>query len=239
MNYEMKSILFTILILLCLGANAQIASKQQSAAGVQKVKDQKVKSEQEYLNDFSISLIDEATFRRMNGKSYKAGAAISREELRYLRIPHYDANGNIQMGEMVCNKSIANDLIDIFKQLFKAKYPIQQMRLVDEYDADDERSMTANNTSCFNYRAVNGTKVLSAHSKGTAIDINPLYNPCVRTRNGKIIVEPVAGNKYSVRTQKFQYKIDTNDLAYKLFTQHGFRWGGSWRTVKDYQHFEK
>lgn len=235
----MKYIVFATLISLCLLIKAQNVSRQHTASGVQKEINQKAKTEQEYLSMFSISDIDDATYKRMYGKSYKAGAAISRNDLCYLRIPHYDVEGKIHVGEMVCNKAIANELIDIFKQLFKAKYAIQQMRLVDEYDADDERSMTANNTSCFNYRAVNGSKVLSAHSRGMAIDINPLYNPCVRVRNGKRIVEPTSGDKYSDRSKSFTYKIDTNDLAYKLFVQHGFKWGGAWRTVKDYQHFEK
>ena len=34
------------------------------------------------------------------------------------------------------------------------------------------------------------------------------------------------------------YKIDENDLCYKLFIEKGFEWGGSWEDRKDYQHFE-
>ena len=34
-------------------------------------------------------------------------------------------------------------------------------------------------------------------------------------------------------------KIDESNLAYKIFKELGFEWGGSWSTVKDYQHFEK
>ena len=33
--------------------------------------------------------------------------------------------------------------------------------------------------------------------------------------------------------------IDRNDLCYRLFVKHGFTWGGSWRSLKDYQHFER
>ena len=73
-----------------------------------------------------------------------------------------------------------------------------------------------------------------------AIDINPLYNPCVRTRrDGSQFVQPATGAKYTNRKRTFPYKITTADLAYRLFKEHGFTWGGAWRTVKDYQHFEK
>lgn len=38
--------------------------------------------------------------------------------------------------------------------------------------ANDNKSMSANNTSAFNYRVISGTKKLSNHSYGLAIDIN-------------------------------------------------------------------
>lgn len=185
--------------------------------------------------------IPDNIFARMQGKSYKANCAIPRSELRYLRLLHCDAEGNTRVGEMVCNKSIANDLIAIFKELYLNGYRIARIALVDDYDANDEKSMTANNTSCFNYRTVAGSKTLSKHSRGLAIDINPLHNPCVNLATGK--VEPAAGKPYAYKrtntTTKGIRMIDRNDLAYKLFTQHGFKWGGAWRSKKDYQHFEK
>ena len=141
---------------------------------------------------------------------------------------------------MVCNKKIANDIKDIFQELYKHRYPIGRMQLIDDYDADDERSMQDNNTSCFNYRAVAGTNKLSKHSQGLAIDINPLYNPCVRRRkDGSVLIQPSTAHRYANRSKKLPCTIDKEDLCYQLFIKHGFTWGGSWRTVKDYQHFER
>ena len=99
--------------------------------------------------------------------------------------------------------------------------------------------MAANNTTCFNYRTVAGSSKLSAHSLGKAVDINPLYNPCVKTRHGHTTIQPARGKAYTDRNRKFNYKIDRQDLCYRLFRQHGFTWGGDWRSLKDYQHFEK
>ena len=135
---------------------------------------------------------------------------------------------------------IANDLKEIFQELYRNKYPIERMRLIDDYDADDERSMQDNNTSCFNFRAIAGSKKLSKHSRGLAIDINPLYNPCVKRRaDGTLSVQPATARQYANRNKKWRYKIDKDDLCHQLFTKHGFKWGGSWRSVKDYQHFER
>lgn len=188
---------------------------------------------------FSQQEIPDSIFARMEGKSYAEGCTLPREELRYLRVLHYDKEGRERTGELVCHHSIADDLLSIFLELYKAKYPIERMVLIDEYDADDEASMQANNTSAFNYRQASGMRILSKHSIGMAIDINPLYNPLVKHREERAQVYPSNATPYIDRTKEFPYKIEKGDLCYRLFKQHGFRWGGDWRNSKDYQHFEK
>lgn len=189
---------------------------------------------------FSQQQIPDRVFARMQGKSFPVGCKVSRNDLRYLRIKHYDLQGRVHEGEMICNKRIANDLIDIFKELYRQKYPIERMRLIDDYDADDDKSMRANNTSCFCYRRVEGYNKLSNHSMGMAVDINPLYNPLYkRYSNGKELVQPSNAKRYCDRKASFNYKIVKGDLLYRLFVNHGFEWGGNWHSKKDYQHFEK
>lgn len=190
--------------------------------------------------EFSAQPIPDSVFHRMQGRSWPEGCTIRRADLRYLRLTHVDAESKEHVGEMVCNKAIANDLIEIFKELYRQKYPIQRIRLIDDYEAVDERSMRDNNSSCFCYRKVSGTTKLSKHAMGMAVDINTLYNPYVRTgKDGRRIVEPATATKYVDRRKTFPYKIVKGDLLYRLFLQHGFKWGGSWRTMKDWQHFEK
>ena len=157
-----------------------------------------------------------------------------------LQVKYIDFEGRTQQGVMICNKTIAKDLREIFAELYKAKYPIERIRPISEYGNDDERSMQANNTSCYCYRTVEGSNKLSKHARGLAIDVNPLYNPCVkRKKDGTLLVQPSTGKPYVNRNKQFKYKITQQDLCYKLFVKHGFKWGGAWRTLKDYQHFEK
>lgn len=188
---------------------------------------------------FSSEEIPDSIWATMQGKTWHDNPYIKRSDLRYLRISHYDLQGVTHVGEMICNKLIADKLLIIFSELYAAHYPIQRMRLPDVYGADDERQMRANNTSCFCYRNVSGSKNLSKHARGLAVDINTLYNPYVRhDKNGRRIVEPSTAEKYTNRRASFPYKITTSDLCYKLFIKHGFTWGGAWKSVKDYQHFE-
>lgn len=195
-------------------------------------------------SSFTISPIDDATFARMQkGGSFPKHCTIDRNDLRYLRILHYGYDGKVKQGELVCNKAIAQDLIEIFRELYANKYQIERMTLIDDYDADDEKSMSHNNSSSFCFRVVNGTKVLSKHAQGMAIDINTLHNPCVRyNSNGSIKkIEPdtPTARKYAKRKPRLPHMIDKSDLCYKLFKKHGFRWGGDWPKPKDYQHFER
>jgi hypothetical protein len=164
-----------------------------------------------------------------------AGVVLDTLQLKYI-----DFAGQTQQGVMICNKAISNDLREIFAELYKAKYPIERIRPISEYGNDDEQSMQANNTSCYCYRTVEGSSKLSKHAQGMAIDVNPLYNPCVRRKkDGTLLVQPSTGKPYVNRSKSFKYKITQRDLCYRLFVKHGFKWGGAWRSLKDYQHFEK
>lgn len=177
--------------------------------------------------------------QRIAGVSYQENDNISMQELRYLRVLHMGFDGQTHIGELLVHESIAEDILEIMAALYENQYPIEKMLLVDEYGADDEVSMQENNTSAFNYREIAGTSRLSQHSLGLAIDINPKFNPYVKEKDGELTISPANAEDYVDRTQEFEYKIDENDLCYQLFTAHGFTWGGSWNSVKDYQHFEK
>ncbi|MBR1397680.1 MAG: M15 family metallopeptidase [Selenomonadaceae bacterium] len=190
------------------------------------------------MENFCISTINDEIFSKINGKSYKKDCTIPLENLRYLSLLHKDLNGNILYGEMICNVKIAEDLIDIFQKLFKASYPIEKIRLIDEYEADDELSMRDNNSSCFNFRFVSFTQRISKHGYGLAVDINPLYNPYIKTVDGKKIIAPDNSADFEDREKTFPYKIVEDDLCCQLFREHNFLWGGNcWDDEKDYQHF--
>ena len=187
---------------------------------------------------FYISEITDEIFDRIYGLSFKEECTTRREDLRYLHILYVDFEGNTQNGELIVNERIADTTLDIFEKLYEAKYQIESVKLVDEFGADDEASMAANNSSAFNFRFISHTTTVSKHGLGLAIDINPLYNPYIKEVNGQLNIEPQNSGDYVDRTKSFSHKIDENDLAFKLFTEAGFNWGGSWTSCKDYQHFE-
>lgn len=162
------------------------------------------------------------------------------EELRYVHILHYDFQGRATEGELICNEFIAADLTEIFYELFCNEYRLEKVLLIEEYDGDDNASMADNNTSCFHYRQIEGETSLSKHAYGLAVDVNPLYNPYITYQpDGTEQILPEEAAPYADRSLSFPYKIDEDDLCYKLFIRHGFTWGGNWNHSRDYQHFQK
>lgn len=211
---------------------------------------QKQKPEAETVRSFDFAIVDtlmvgDAVFvsepipfeiqERMKDVSLPQDARIDISDLRYLTLPYYDFEGQVQQGEMVCNVKIAKDLIAVFRELFEKQYQFCSIRLIDDFGGSDEASMLANNTSCFNYRTKSGSSALSSHALGLAVDVNPMQNPFVK--RGKVY--PETATDFVDRNLDFAHKIDTQDACYKSFKAHGFRWGGLWRSAKDYQHFEK
>ncbi|MGN9121025.1 MULTISPECIES: M15 family metallopeptidase [Turicibacter] len=160
---------------------------------------------------------------------------ITYDELRYLKVLHFGYDGLFHVGELIVNVKVADEVLDIFKQLYLMRYPIEKLRVMSCYGGSDELSMEDNNSSSFNFRHVTDGGKLSNHAYGLAIDLNPKVNPYVKND----LVLPTNGLAYVNRDQHVLGIIKKNDAVYQLFTSHGWTWGGDWTSLKDYQHFEK
>lgn len=196
-----------------------------------------------YFMDWEIEEGDNL-YERINGKSYRENPYVPLESLRYVKLIHYNFDGQIQVGELVISREILDDMRNIFRELFEEEYQIQSMYLVDNYwtgdpDTTDWASIEENNTSAFCYREITGGGNLSNHAYGKAIDINPQQNPYVSYSSGSPSWSHENANEYIDRDSGLPHVITHEDPAYRIFTSYGFRWGGDWNNPKDYQHFDK
>jgi len=174
--------------------------------------------------------------RMLKGTSWHIGCPIPLKNLRYLRIKYLDFKGKTRIGEMIVHKAVANDVLDIFSELYSIGYPIHKMHLVSEYQGSDWKSIEADNTSAFNCRSATGSKKWSKHSYGKAIDINPIENPYV-FRSGKSSHK--ASKNYIKRRANHSAVALKRSKIVQIFKSHGWKWGGDWNGAKDYQHFYK
>ena len=180
-----------------------------------------------------VSRIDAATRTRMRF-SWRRGCPVGLSDLRLLALSHWGFDGASHRGQLVVHRTHARRIVGVFRVLYGRRFPIARMRLVDVYRGNDDRSMAANNTSAFNCRYVSGTRRWSEHAFGRAIDVNPIQNPFV-TADGR--VSPPAGRRFADRSKRAPGMIHARDGTVRAFAAIGWRWGGGWAGVKDYQHF--
>ena len=172
----------------------------------------------------------------MQNTTWDSFCPVSIDDLAYVTASYWGFDNKVHTGHLIIDQKLAIEVVEIFEELFVNKFPIQQMRLMSEFNGSDDLSMSANNTSCFNCRyCTSSNKILSKHAYGRAIDINPVYNPFVK----KNTILPPNGHEYTNRNKKLKGMIKKSDACYNAFIKRGWRWGGDWKSLKDYQHFEK
>jgi hypothetical protein len=175
--------------------------------------------------------IDGATAKRMH-TSYRAGCPVPLRDLRYMTMRYVDFAGRPQTGEMVVHADSVPKVARVFGKLYAQRFPIRRMRMVDDFDGSDDRSMAADNTSAFNCRRVEGSSSWSMHAYGRAIDVNPVENPYVFS-SGR--VEPPAGKPYAKRSPARKGMVTRGVV--EAFKAEQWGWGGYFTSSKDWQHF--
>ena len=171
---------------------------------------------------------------RVVGSSWHPGCPVPLRKLRLLELRHWGFDGDVHHGRLIVHRRYAREVLKVMRTLFRKRFPIRRMKLIDAYGADDHRSMNADNTSAFNCRFVAGTSRWSMHAYGKAIDLNPIENPYV-TSSGH--VSPPAGAPYRDRSREAKGMVHGGDLVVRAFRRIGWKWGGNWPFPRDYQHF--
>ena len=184
----------------------------------------------------SVSRIGADLRERMRW-SWHEGCPVPLRDLRYLTVSYVNVRHHARVGELVVHKQVASDVVDVLRVLYRERFPIRRMRLVDDYRGSDARSMRHDNTSAFNCREVSDSPgTWSQHSYGRALDVNPVENPYVDADGD---VQPRAGEPYADRSRRARGMIRPGGAVVRAFASIGWEWGGSWVGSKDYQHFSE
>jgi D-alanyl-D-alanine carboxypeptidase len=182
-----------------------------------------------------IEPIDVVLAKRMTGVSWRPGCPVALRELRLLTLSYSGFDGRSRTGRLIVHRDVAQELVQVFRDLYAARFPIRRMVPVDAYGGSDFRSIEADNTSAFNCRFVEGTARWSNHAYGRAIDVNPIENPYVS--GGRTAHAP--SRPYMSRTPRRRGMAFEGGALVRAFDRIGWGWGGRWSSVKDYQHFSE
>jgi hypothetical protein len=188
------------------------------------------------LPRWGVDRIDHALRRRLVGRDWHPGCPVPIGDLRVVTVRYLGFDDKVHAGPLVLNASVADDVLWVFRRLFRHDFPIQQVALARRWRPTRPKDWfdTSDVTASFNCRpATNGT-ILSEHSYGWAVDINPLQNPYV-AGDGTVLRRAV--KPYVDRTQDLPGMIHPNDVVVRSFARIGWSWGGDWSSLKDYMHF--
>lgn len=153
------------------------------------------------------------------------------DDLVLLNLEYFSTDGKIHRGQLIVSKSVRKDIEAIFNMMLQMKFVVNKMYPIVKYNWSDDASMRDNNTSAFNYRFIAGTKRLSNHSFGRAVDINPRWNPVIH-KNGRL--SPTNGKYDTTRNGTFY----ANHPIVQEFKKRGWRWGGEFKKYRDNHHFD-
>jgi len=186
--------------------------------------------------EFRVEPIAAPLLEKMRKTTWRPGCPVAPEELRQVKVTYLHYDRKPSTGILIVHKDVAREVAAIFRDLFQHRFLIERIVPVEDFGGDDDASMAANNTSAFNCRSVTGQPgKFSNHSWGRAIDINPLTNPYVKGDH----VSPPEGRNYLDRNRAVPGLIAKSSFIVQRFAQAGWKWGGDWIDLKDYQHFEK
>ncbi|HET7735214.1 MAG TPA: M15 family metallopeptidase [Nocardioidaceae bacterium] len=157
------------------------------------------------------------------------------DELRYLTMSFWGFDARPHTGEMVVAASVAKDVVQVFRKLYAARFPLEQMTLVTRAGLDAPPTGDGNETSAYACRPSTGGTSWSAHAYGIAVDINPFNNPYTK---GDVVL-PELSSSYVDRSWKRPGMIYPGDVVTRAFADIGWTWGGTWNSLKDRHHFSQ
>jgi hypothetical protein len=180
----------------------------------------------------TVRALDPALRARM-GETWRPGCPVGLADLRYVTVTFQGFDGRPHTGELVVNERVADEVVGVFARLYRAGFPIEEMRLVTTADLHAHPTGDGNNTAAFVCRAARKQTRWSAHAYGLAVDVDPFQNPFQR---GDLIL-PELASAYLDRGRVRPGMILPADAVTRAFAAIGWTWGGTWRAPKDRMHF--
>lgn len=180
-----------------------------------------------------IATIEPLAGDLLEASTWEVGCPVPPEDLRHLTMSHWGFDQHPHTGDMVVHRAVADDVIEVFRRLFDARFPIEEMRMITDDDMTALRTGDGNVTTAFVCRAVRGGRRFSEHAHGLAIDVNPFLNPY---RRGDVILPELAAH-FLDRDLDAPGMIHEGDVVVTAFADIGWGWGGEWSSLLDYQHF--
>lgn len=182
--------------------------------------------------EWSIRKADRRVLKR---STWRRSCPVEASDLAYLTLSFWGFDRAHHTGELLVHRSVARDVVSVFRSLHRARWPIEEMRITRAVELDAPPTGDGNNTGAFACRPARLSSDWSEHAYGLAVDINPFHNPYVR----EDLVLPERAIAYRDRSWRRPGMIFPKDVVTRAFARIGWSWGGNWRSSKDWMHFSR
>lgn len=186
---------------------------------------------------FAARITDPAPAHVIDRSTWRPGCPVARGDLAWLRVTFRGFDGERHTGELLVNGSAAADLRQVFRDLWRAGFPLEQMAVTPASALDAPPTGDGNNTGAFVCRSVTGGTSFSQHAYGLAVDVNPFQNPYLKGSGADRVVLPELASAYLDRSRRAPGMVRRGGPVVRAFARIGWSWGGDYRTLKDWQHF--
>lgn len=160
---------------------------------------------------------------------------VGADDLAYVQLTFWGFDGRRHTGEMLLNRAVAHDVVGVFRVLYRARFPIEEMRVTRSSELDAPPTGDGNNTGAFVCRPAVGASSYSQHAYGLAVDLDPFQNPYTK---GDLVL-PELASSYLERARLRPGMVTPDGVVVRAFASIGWTWGGTWRSLKDYQHLSR
>jgi hypothetical protein len=166
--------------------------------------------------------------------TWEPGCPVAADELSWVRLTFWGFDDQRHTGELLVNRSVAEDLVAVFRTLYRDRFPLEELRITTRQELDAAPTGDGNDTGAFVCRSSTGsTTTFSQHAYGLAIDVDPFQNPYTK---GDLVL-PELASSYLDRADERPGMVTDEVVA--AFARIGWEWGGDWQSLKDYQHFSQ
>ena len=165
--------------------------------------------------------------------TWSAGCPVRSSDLAWVRLSFWGFDQRRHTGELLVHTGVAGDVTRVFRRLYAARFPLEEMRITRRDELDAPPTGDGNNTGAFVCRATRGSSTYSQHAYGLAVDVNPFQNPYLKEG----LVLPELASSYLDRSWRRPGVIRPDGPVVRAFAAIGWGWGGAWQSLKDYQHF--
>jgi hypothetical protein len=165
--------------------------------------------------------------------SWKPICPVKPNQLRYLTMSFRGFDARAHTGEMLVNADVAQTVVGVFKRLFAAGFPIEEMRITPETELNLPPTGDHNNTEAFVCHQTRGQTHWPVNAFGLAVDLNPFNNPYVK---GNLVL-PELASAYLDRDWVRSGMVLDGGPAVVAFESAGWKWAGRWTEPVNFMHF--